>query len=69
MATAMTITVGVASASIPISGGGTRTISWDSAKGNIPLAYGMDEIVSTCFQEWLRNSNSGSVDYTVSVSS
>ncbi len=67
MATAMTITVDGANASIPVSGGGTRTIAWNAT--TVPALYGLDEIVMTAFHEYLNNGNTGSVSYTVDVSS
>ena len=68
MATAMTITVTAANAAIPVDGGGTRNISWNGT--TIPQGlYGLDEVVATAFHEYLNNGNTGSVSYTVDVSS
>ena len=68
MANVMVITVSAANAAIPVDGGGTRNIGWDGTTVP-PGLYGLEEVVRTAFNEYLRNSNSGSVSYTVSVSS
>ena len=68
MANVMTITVTAAGAAVPVDGGGTRNISWDGT--TIPQGlYGLDEVVRTAFSEYLNNGSTGSVAYTVSVSS
>jgi len=68
MAAAMTITVTAANAAIPVSGGGVRNIGWNGTTMPQGL-YGLDEVVAVAFREYLNNSNTGSVSYTVTVSS